>query len=229
MSSSAYTEAYNVCSVAAAPVSDSATEEDQGRTSEEEGCNADSSYIRQVHFNMFRLFLKGKSKCLEAYNVWHPATKHRKYKSQKSKHAGIFTSQSPLSSPWLVVLRNSLIILLQSMKSEMRAILDPKQPSTLMVLHYVQLTCQNHSSQFHPHFIHGVLFMGYTGSKGGIARGWSRAGGSRLNWSKKKKSGVSELLSPRATLKMKTMGNYLCFGANFYNISALEKNNWVSF
>lgn len=44
---SAYTEAYNVCSVAVAPVSDSRPEEDQGRTSEEEGCNADSCYDRQ--------------------------------------------------------------------------------------------------------------------------------------------------------------------------------------
>lgn len=44
---SAYTEPYKVCSVAAAPVSDSRGEEDQGRTSEEEGGNADSSYGRQ--------------------------------------------------------------------------------------------------------------------------------------------------------------------------------------
>ncbi|XP_055016737.1 FYVE, RhoGEF and PH domain-containing protein 5-like isoform X2 [Boleophthalmus pectinirostris] len=40
---SAYTEAYNVCSVAVAPV----TDEEQGPTSDEEGCNADSSYQRQ--------------------------------------------------------------------------------------------------------------------------------------------------------------------------------------
>ncbi|XP_055077957.1 FYVE, RhoGEF and PH domain-containing protein 5-like isoform X2 [Periophthalmus magnuspinnatus] len=40
---SAYTEAYKVCSVASAPV----TDEEQGRTSDEEGCTADSSYQRQ--------------------------------------------------------------------------------------------------------------------------------------------------------------------------------------
>ncbi|XP_072308820.1 FYVE, RhoGEF and PH domain-containing protein 5b isoform X2 [Eucyclogobius newberryi] len=40
---SAYTEAYNVCSVAASP----ATDEEQGRTSEEEGCDADSAHERQ--------------------------------------------------------------------------------------------------------------------------------------------------------------------------------------
>ncbi|TMS19547.1 FYVE, RhoGEF and PH domain-containing protein 5 [Larimichthys crocea] len=48
---SAYTEAYNVCSVAVAPQSDvgreAAGEDDQGRTSEEEEAGADSNYDRQ--------------------------------------------------------------------------------------------------------------------------------------------------------------------------------------
>lgn len=50
---SAYTEAYNVCAVAAAPPSAAAVaqtsgEDDQGRTSEEEDGAADSNYDRQV-------------------------------------------------------------------------------------------------------------------------------------------------------------------------------------
>ncbi|XP_041638988.1 FYVE, RhoGEF and PH domain-containing protein 5-like isoform X2 [Cheilinus undulatus] len=52
---SAYTEAYNVCSVASAPLTvsaddvpeETAVEEDQGRTSEEEEAGADSNYCRQ--------------------------------------------------------------------------------------------------------------------------------------------------------------------------------------
>lgn len=56
---SAYTEAYNVCSLAVAPqtVSVGAVgaemtgEEDQGRTSEEEDGGADSNYDRQVSSN----------------------------------------------------------------------------------------------------------------------------------------------------------------------------------
>lgn len=52
---SAYTEVYKVRSVAAGPLTASvgdarADEEDQGRTSEEEGCAADSNYNRQVRF-----------------------------------------------------------------------------------------------------------------------------------------------------------------------------------
>lgn len=51
-SNSAYTEAYNVCSVAACAVSDSRGEtmgdEDQGRTSEEEDGGTDINYNRQV-------------------------------------------------------------------------------------------------------------------------------------------------------------------------------------
>lgn len=53
---SAYTEAYNVCAVAVSPQTGSAGdvrgetagEEDQGRTSEEEDGGADSNYDRQV-------------------------------------------------------------------------------------------------------------------------------------------------------------------------------------
>lgn len=53
---SAYTEAYNVCSVAVAPPAvsardfrrETACEEDQGRTSEEEEGGSDSIYDRQV-------------------------------------------------------------------------------------------------------------------------------------------------------------------------------------
>lgn len=56
LSFSAYTEAYNVCSLAAAPQAvsvgdvggETTAEEDQGRTSEEEEGGADSSYQRQV-------------------------------------------------------------------------------------------------------------------------------------------------------------------------------------
>lgn len=55
---SAYTEAYNVCSVAVSPLTGSvadvrgetAGEEDQGRTSDEEDGGADSNYNRQVSF-----------------------------------------------------------------------------------------------------------------------------------------------------------------------------------
>lgn len=55
MAYSAYTEVYKVRSVAAGPLTASvgdarADEEDQGRTSEEEGCAADSNYNRQVRF-----------------------------------------------------------------------------------------------------------------------------------------------------------------------------------
>lgn len=56
LSFSAYTEAYNVCSLAEAPQAvsvgdvdgETTAEEDQGRTSEEEEGGADSSYQRQV-------------------------------------------------------------------------------------------------------------------------------------------------------------------------------------
>uniref|UniRef100_A0A3B4B840 FYVE, RhoGEF and PH domain containing 5a n=1 Tax=Periophthalmus magnuspinnatus TaxID=409849 RepID=A0A3B4B840_9GOBI len=56
---SAYTEAYKVCSVASAPV----TDEEQGRTSDEEGCTADSSYQRQVTGVIWR----DESGCGEKY------------------------------------------------------------------------------------------------------------------------------------------------------------------
>lgn len=68
--SSAYTEAYNVCSVAVGPVGsrgdvrgETAGEEDQGRTSDEEDAGVDSNYDKQVSYhkcqlNLIRLRIK---------------------------------------------------------------------------------------------------------------------------------------------------------------------------